>query len=599
MAHAYSTRSEARGSGIPPDRWCSLHIATLPCNKLNTDTIAAINSYGDSVSIPRGRAALLFKDLKIVQAEQRANHGGCANSVSGTSVTVVDLQEAMYALFDLKTHRLVKKGDTAALVPLYYAEEGNKICTGQCSAQWVGCGDPFKLAYHEHNSTLMYMQAIQSVIWELANESSKARVTELAERVSLLVQAARAFFTANPAAAKVIEPLRDADDAIDCLGRSCAFIFFDQPWESETFIRIMEISLKRWRKHIKDNRPGACDFVLNAPYGVYAIALMIDPLRALAQSTKSLRETCDTINTRTMGLITLLAENIGERGPALNKRVLGYLCPSLPVEGVNKLYDYCVEPGNLNTLAPLGAWGLVPEASVPFEFGTTGKVNGRDTKFTTKLKPSGANSFVVTSTQPSEWAPFTLSTPGIYNMRGSVQGAAEAGQGNTVGKTNTAILRFVSGFDVMPAKGKPGEGKGSTGMHYRLTGGRWDYVNSGDTLAVESDFTLTIRRDGSFEVRQNGRCWFELPGPRNLQQEPCCLGLKFMKLTMSYTPLPADVPVVIAQPPAPPPVNAPSSGAVLVQDAPAPDISGLTGVALLKELQKLALADKAKPSPST
>lgn len=622
MAETYAKRTENRGAGITPIEWIRRFVDPLPTTKVNGDTIRGFDASGVACNIPRGHACLLFNNLNVTRQENRSNHGGNAPTVQGTPVKILNIKDAFRTVMGLANHACLPEGGNGrqtknvCLVPLYKPDDSSENVIGQCGATWVGAGDSFKFNYHPHNSALMYMYAIQSTIWALANESKKDRVMELAEQVSYLVQAAHDLFTYQTDCMQIVSPLWEAEDAVDMLNRAISFIFRSLAkdgvtnWSTEDVLRILEISLKRWRKFTDDR---SVDFVTKPIFGIIGIMLMVPALRDMVAGKQILPATVKRINDGTMELATTMAANIELSPGDRNKIFLYKLCTlgdlgSYKKEQIDQLYEYCMRRENLDQLAPLVAWDFIPAMTCPFKFSTSGKVQNKAVKFQSKVKPLGGDAaagYKITSTSPAEWTPLQLHTPGIYTFVGELVGGASVGQGSTQGKTDTAIIRFTTGDDAMPPKGRPIEGISTAGMHYHLVPAtnKWDFVNIGRVLDPLKTFQVTINRDASFAVAHgpagNQTVWYSAPAKRPASDEPLSndhsvmLGFKFLSLTVKFVenkaaPAAAPVPAAAESKPA---ESREEKKDTAESKTPNP-IEGLTGTALLQKLAELKIAEK-------
>lgn len=545
MAEGFGDRSQPRPLvGTPADKWIVKILPGLPVNKLNGELVMAKNKLGMEQEVCLGRCGLLFTKLRTQREENVNNHGGNAACVVGVSSEIVDFGESFEAMLLKKPHSVSHSGNVCA-VPLFHSNPGSDVSAGsagdtsqttvmkQCAAQWQGGGNPYKVDSTPDNNhaALMYMYSIQSLVWEIATEQSKQKVHGLAEKLVLLVRAAKAYFVSDPVAFKTVQALEDADDALDMLNRSLAFVFFDHFWDTETFLRIVEVSLKRWAKHYSP------DFVSHPALGINCICLMVSPLRDLVRGKSSVAQCCDTINTRTLGLAQLMQDYITERGHTLNKRILGYLCAEFPVEQTGRLYDYCIQQCNADLLAPLVSMGLLPEVEMPFKSTVSGTVNGHHTKVTSKFRPLSEGKLILTSTLASEWTPLALKSYGVYHFEPTLVGAARAGTGNTLGDTNVAVVRFTSGYDVLPNKVS---GISSAGMFYTSSFDRngvckWMYSSIHKSLSLAKPFTVNLT-EREVTISQRGEMWFSMHHNfANLETNPLMVGFKFLRFVVSFT----------------------------------------------------------------
>ena len=533
----FAKRTEARSGGITVKNWVDANIMPL--------------------SATQGKG-ILFDNMFIQKGENRRNFGGNAPIIMGSPFKYTQAMDYFSFWFD-NTNR----DNGTCFVPTGIAGPDCDNMFSQCGAQWISAGILDSTAYNEQYVALMYTCAIQSVIWTLVNEEKKDAIAKWIGMAIDLCNAAKAYFKYKPLVFSIIEPLREAEDAIDMLSRAIAFIFFDDNWTIEELLRILEVSLKRWV-----HNSNKIDFVTNPILGIIGIVLVVPTLRDLVRGKKSTETVAKILNENFMYLMKILANNIIKKGIELNKLFLFELCQlgdlaTITRINTDKLYDFCVNINNANILAPLAEWKLIALTSLPFDIILTGKADGKPiiTKSKFRQITDDNNAFKLSSTAPSEWAPVQLLTTGIYHFKGKQVGDSTLGIGNTQGKTNTCLVRFTTGDDVIPHKPAPIQGMSSAGMLYREKFGRWDYENINKTLNALEDFKLTIMENGSFSVEQNDKLWYEFK--RNEFNTPVMVGFKFLEFTVTF-----------------------KSFAVLPEE----DLNSLTGLALMKRLATMKLS---------
>jgi len=534
---SYAQRTQFRNGGIPLAQWIENFIRPL--------------------SETEGKG-ILFNNLVLKKAENRANYYGNAPVVEGTPFT--EMQAINYFEDSINNQN-------TCFVPTSLANEKTNAMFSQCGATWVGQGRPFDVGYNDQYITLMYLGAIQSAIWTLVNEEKVSEVSKWINMVIDLCHAAKSYFKYNKKAFAIVEPLRESEDAIDMFGRAIAFIFFEDNWTTEELLRILEVSLKRWYRNTTEP-----DFVINPIFEIIGIILAVPILRELIRGNKTTDNATNELNEKTMYLMKVMAENITKQGPELNKIFLYELTQQSDLkhisnENIIKLYDWCLDANHLTELAPLSDWGLVLPTVLPFNTINSGKVDTNYITTKSKFRNIDNENFKLSSTAPSDWTPVQLLTPGIYKFNGKQVGDASIGQGNTNRKTNTSLIRFTTGDDVLPRKGTPIEGMSSAGMHYSQKNGIWDFRNIGKPLDVLCEFTVTIKKDGSFSIVQDGNTWYEVK--RANFDTPVMIGFKFLEFIVSYNEL---------------------------QNDPVPDVgddmAGLTGIALMKRLAAMKLGSQ-------
>ena len=557
MAEGFSERSQLRGlTGITADKWIQKYVANLPTTGKNSGQTTATTKYGNKHDFPLGKCALLFTDLKIQRPENPDNHGGNATCVVGKVSEVVEIEEACFSMLLGKSHTLIPYKDptqnNTTIVPLFLCDAtdaNQEAVLSQFGAQWQACGHPYKLDSSKQDSiVLMYMYSIQSIVWEIATTTSKAIMESLLGKLLLVAASAKSFFIAFPEAYKIVQALEDAEDALDMLNRSLAFLFSDKSWNTETFVRIVEVSLKRYLRRVCRAMPASSfpnnggvgvDMVAEPPIGIYCICLMVQPLRDLVLYKSSVKDCIYKIDTQMSGLAQIIQNNHPERGKIMNKNILCYLCPNFTVAQLSDLYDYCLIPSSIDVLAPIAKMGFVPEIDVPFRYDVMGRVNGHPTKVTSRVS-LGEAGWRVTSSLASEWTPLVLKSYGTYHFTPTVVGTAKGGIGNTKGDTNTAVVRFTTGYDVLP---KDRMGISSAGMLYSETKNsygvkKWNYKNLHQAISLEDPFELIIREGGIVLHQGSWKEWHAFKMDlSDLDANPLMVGFKFLRFVLKYTPL--------------------------------------------------------------
>lgn len=573
MVERFSQRTVRQDGGIPPEEWIRKYVVngTLA----GEEKVSVVRANGKTESVPRRLAAIVFRDLKTVRDEDRSNRGGAPAVTATPQVALVHLHDGMRAQWGIEGAAYVNgeviKDDV--VIPLGFpTSASDQIVFMQCGRLWVSKGAN-NLSMTNDNVVNTFMPALQSIVWTISNDISQRVQCKRFEALVLFAGTVNAYFTQYPEAFKIVEPLRDDDRARDSLQRALAFIFFDEPWSKEELLRLVEIMLKRHRRH----NPGTPDFITQPIAGIIGCLIVVPLLHRLLHRVCSVEAAVKELNEKTEDLVRLMCDHIRDVDvEQRNKLILARLvdsCPDLKLktDDVGKLYGYCMDMKNFEQLAPFDSWGLLPVVNPPFNIITSGfTINGSKTNTVVKVKrkeKEGAPAdtmFEVIPSAPSEWNAFALSTEGTYKLRVSLIGPAEQAKGNSLGVVNAANLRFTSGTEILPTDR---EGKSSAGMHHRQNRyGRYGYEKTGETLKLGPDadeIIITIRND---------TCTVSQPNPHHRRPfftydiqhgDPVLIGFKFVKFVIQYEPH-------------------------------HPAIGDLTGAALMSKLRDLALNEKNK-----
>lgn len=569
MVERFSQRTVRQDGGIPPDEWIRKYV--IGGSLAGEEKVLVMRSNGKTETVPRRLAAIVFRDLKTVRDEDRGNRGGAPAVTGSHQVTVVHLHDGMRAQWGLDGSKFVaeevKQGDV--VIPL-----GSPTCAfdrivfQQSARIWVSCGEN-NISMTDQNVANMLMPALQSIVWAISNDVSQKVQCKRFESLVLFTGTVRAYFTTYPDAFKIVEPLREDDRARDSLQRALAFIFFDEPWSKEELLRLLEIMLKRHRRH----NPGTPDFVTQPITGIIGCLIIVPLLHRLVHGRDgtTVDGAVKELNEKTEALVQLMCDHIREVDTEKrNKLILSRLLESrLKTEDVGKLYDYCVDMKNFNELAPFDTSGFVPVVNPPFYIRTEGfTINGSKTNTVVKVKrkekEGSPDSWEVIPSAPSEWNAFALSTEGTYKIRGFLIGPAEQAKGNSLGVVNAANFRFTSGIEILPTNR---EGKSSAGMHHRQNrSGRYGYEKTGESLQIGPDadeIIVTIRNDTCTVSQTNHRRPFFT---YQLEGDIVLIGFKFVKFLIQYHP--ED------------------------QQQQPRGVDDLTGAALYSKLRELALNEK-------
>lgn len=574
----FSRRTEARGDGIPPSRWVDEYLPSGGTGANGNGQVLATMSNGTERLIDVKNACIVFTDPQIMRKENRSNTGN-APAVTGKVIGYADAREAFQARYKIKPHHLFKYGMVSLIVPIFHTNGAKtQNVTMQCGSAWVGAGED-NYGYDAHHVASMYLYSIQSVIWDLMNEKEQKRMVTLADMCTKLISSAKAYFRYDEKSFEIIEPLKDCEDAIDMLNRAVAFIFFEDKWSKLDLLRILEISLKKWKKYNADK-----DFVTEPILGIYGILIAVPILRDFSNGLLNDEKSVKTINDRLMKMLQVTTENIGQRGENLNKIIWFELCKLSSVLNLKRaqsdlFYDFCMVKKNFHKFAPFEDWKVVEKPVIPFEAGLDGFRSGRHPAMVSKLvvhdREGKEPTYRVTSTNPAKWAGFGLKTAGKYNFTGKPVSGANFAEGNSQGQQRVCNCRFLLGTDVLP---NVGEGKSSAGMLREQVHGTWTYTNTYETLDLRN-FEIKIDPNGSFEISQFGRRWYQR---EQTDFKQCVLiGYKFLDFQIEFEPIGEKDHVVEEIEPG-------ADESI--------DLNGLTPSALLQTLAKIALKERQETS---
>jgi hypothetical protein len=588
MAEQFSSRTVISTGGLSPLEWIQRYVTNGTF--VGETKVAITRMDGKKDFLPLKQVGMVFRDLKLRNKESKGNRGGAPSVMATPMIDLVSLEHGFLATDGLMEHTCVKRKDI--IIPIGFPTSvKDQVVFQQCAREWVSCGAN-NINMHDHHVANMLMSALQCTLWEISNDVSQKVQCLRFDNLVLLVNATNAYFSRYPEAFKVVAPLRDADSARDMLARALAFIFFDEKWNKEELLRILEIMLKRYNKFQHKEGQKEADFITKPIPGIIGCLLVIPLLRYMLKDGVKAEETVKELNAKTEALVLHMCENIKiEKVEERNKSILYKLVQfsdlkdCVSVEQLGKLYDFCMDRKNHETYAPLSSWGLVKETTLPFDFVSTGfciggKLSGTVVKIKAREGKEGdpAEYFDVMPSSPADWNAFGLTTPGIYTIKSVIIGAAEQAIGNSQGKVNVANLRFTSGMDVLP-KGR--EGKSSAGIHYqRLASGKWDYSKTGVCLDLSKEFNVTLKDDICY-VNQ-GSLFYSFPTERH----PAVIGFKFLKFVISYRDFPKSTNEKVELPVA-------KEGNEKKGDAvPAHVVGDLTGIALMNKLRELSLNER-------
>jgi hypothetical protein len=603
MSGTFTNRTEDRNGGVTGDIWITKFIKDLPITGLNSITYDGFDSRRNPIKIPRGKAGLLFGDLVEVKKENRKNHGGSAPVINGTPVGIVRLEDAFQTFYKYKNHVMIPKNSVSSMcvIPLYsVTKDSPKISsaytwdnvTGQCMAQMIASGDPYKVKYTAQINGHGFMCALDSISMLMFSENNTNKLKKLSTYFCLVAQAANDHFICQPESFTVIEPLRDATDTANNLQRALAYIFLKPeenyedektPWDNHAFLDMFAKSLKKWRKFLPTNKKEV-DIVKNPILGIMGIKF-VPILRQLIQNKITLDEAVDIFSDDNIAYLKVLTDNIQKKPRDRNIMFLHFLwnhgnyMKNYDYEMFEKLYEHCIDRDNLNVPTPFEELGFIEKTIVLFKFKTTSKISGRVNTVQSIIKPYYNSKLKIISTNPAEWAGLQLLSIGTYTIIGTLVGGADIGVGQTQGKNSTANIRFTSGEYIMPPKGDRTEGISSAGMKFGPP--YWSYRNIGKSLDPLKEFKITVTPYSVIVYDNNGRLWEtinKMPGLSTM------VGFKFLNLIIKYD---AEVDVVDDVNEA---VNSNSNSNKVVQKNANGDIyGGLTGVALIKKLAELSM----------
>lgn len=589
MVEQFTRRTVRQEGGIQPDEWIRRYIIGGALS--GEEPVNVIRANGKTETVPRREAAIVFSDLETKREERRGNRGGAPAVTATPQVSLVHLVDGMRATCGLEPKFVngeVKRRDV--VIPLGRpTSSADHAVFLQCAREWVSAGAN-DIQSTDQEVANMFMSALQSMVWAISNDVSQKVQCKRFEALILFADTIAAYFARYPDAFKVIEPLRDADRARDSLQRALAFIFFEEPWSKEEGWRLLEIMLKRHRRH---NQPNPPDFVTQPIAGIIGCLILVPLLHRLIHRQLTVSTAVKDANEKTEQLVQLMCDHIRDVDvDKRNKIILFKLaesCEKLDFrmdmkkgdgdDSTGKLYDFCMDMKNYDELAPFHTWGLVPIVTPPFNVICTGfTINGNKShtvvKVKRKEKEGGPDRYEISPSAPSDWNAFGLSTEGEYKLRALVMGAAEQAKGNSLGMVNAANLRFTSGMEILPTDR---EGKSSAGMHHcQNRYGRFGYEKTGKTLNLgsdEKDIIITIR-NGTCTVAQNGPFFTFSTGG-----DPVLIGFKNLKFLIQFTPA-AD----------PLHTDDRKDDGKIAGEA----IGDVTGAALMAKLRELAVNEKGK-----
>lgn len=600
MAIAFAQRTTERSNdGISPSIWNEKNVKNI--DSTGSELVTVKTKLGD-MKMESKHVSILFSNPEVLIKEKKGAFMGNAPGVIGTPVGYVPSYDINMSIDNLDTHPWIERGPDGKpkkylLAPIFirggYKSESVIL---QYGSQWVGAGNPYAIEGHPHNNGLMYIYSIQSLIWTLAKEQDMSNCMKWLDMIVRLCKSASAYFAINEEAFKIITPLRTTEEAMDMLNRSIAFIFFKDPADTKDVVRIVEKSLKRWRK-----RNTVLDFLADPITGIIAMLLYVPSLHNMIHNGVDEKKTMHIINDKMISFVRTITDNIDKRGSELNKVMLFNLFElhgetKITNEQSNMLYDFCMDTKNARTMAPLDDWKVIDKVELPITIKTTGfKINGQKNITTTKIEslPSdieGGVKCTASSNNPTTWSGIGLSNPGLYSFSPvKTVGASSIGKGKTLGQTNTALFRVLYGNktndDIMPSKGKKYTGKSSAGMLYSEEDGKYDYRQR-DSLDITKPFSLLIKPDGSFEVRDSKQqVWFALTNDeKKVEDAYVLIGYKFLEFDFAYNPVVTELQE-----------HKNEHFKQLKQETPVPEnpLQGLTGMALFNKLTELTKLDKS------
>ena len=135
----------------------------------------------------------------------------------------------------------------------------------------------------------------------------KTRVKELVNYISTVIKCSQNDFK-DPCVSEILEALWDSERDVNMLHRVVSFIFNSSGTNKEAFLRMIEISLKRWRKKNSD-----CDFVTSPPLGIIGIMVIVPIIQRMVSNSISEEKASEEINTATMEIMKTISENISSK----------------------------------------------------------------------------------------------------------------------------------------------------------------------------------------------------------------------------------------------------------------------------------------------
>jgi len=556
MASKFAQYTGSRGEGIYVEEWLKTMADPAIEKGINKDVLVNIKTQNETKQLSANQCAVLFNNPQLNAYQSLNNTQSSGMAIVARPVDFVSFIEAIRISTESNsTYTAITR--PYLIVPIIEFSTDQKLdpdikaLVGQCGAQWIGQGDPFKYEYNQDNCALMFTYSLQSLILAICNEEKQKNSTLYSKMLYHICKSAKSYFAMDNRAFNVIKPLFNNQNAIDMLNRATIINLFSEKGASKRdILGFMEISLKRI---FRRNRWGVNFFKYPSLIsGIFGIIVILPMFRKCFNEKIT---NAKTISAEIKKITLEYAQHFKETKEqkenihSFNKNIIYIMFKlgefEITKEQSDKLYNFCSNLRNFTIPAPFVELGLIK--TVPTDFRLVLTEFYHHNIFTLPVLFTGERDtkiYSIISRDDTKWSAIGLNFEGEYCFIPQIIGNSEQALGNSVREHHKSILRVTTGYDILPNRYSeyPREGLASSGILYSRKNGIWCYsernlVNDhvvhyqkvNNILDLTKSFTLRILKN-TFSIEQEGNIWYN-----GTFIDHVTLAFKFLSLKFTYT----------------------------------------------------------------
>ena len=543
--------------GINSLEWYNIYIRSNE-NLKGKQLIKIVDKNGDFKMIKQKDVAIIFKNFLIHRegTNEYNYYDICtfgsigSNSVTAEPFELVSLKEAWLPCItnsQKKNHFLTKNRNGVYLCqPLCLFDENSddtniiksRVLIEQCSRFWLSAGNNNIDMDLQHTSN-MYISQQSSIVYDMFNKLLSKKILddygEIKKYLYILklhFDSFKSFANLFPEILKPIQALSDSEYTCDVLQKMVASTILNQRLETDQYIRLLELALKRFFKRFSNQE----FFTKQHIPGITVILIFTPIYKKIIHNNDDILKTCETISILINHFMDSVPEEILKRGFDINdpddvNKIYIYECikkselrNDLDFNQVSKLYDFCKE--EKNRLEEFDLETILPKFETEFSFNTE-NIKIRAHKLLNKCKiryNKDPNSFVLIAKNPADWTGIILESPGRYILKPSIVGYATQGINNTRKEHMIAVVSFTTGNNILPTN------------KYQITSSGEIMINSDRSIY---NYLRILDLTKQFEIELDGKNYTVFQDNKifcknTYTRRKFLMGFKFLKFTLEY-----------------------------------------------------------------
>ena len=543
--------------GIDPFKWFKIYYKDNKC-RIGEDDIKIINKDGDQTTEKLKNVAILFKDLTLQRTgETNFNfYDLCSfssvgsNYASAIPVALVSCPETWneaYMHQERQNHVLTsgfKKIGLSQPVCLFDKNCNedeyirNQMLLEQCARFWVSGGrnDIDNDLQHVSNMYICQQTSLIYYTFEQILKQSFGNRTEIVENgikpyFTMIYLHMRSMYSAidlYEEIKKPMEALADAEFSCDVFQRTVCAITMDRELHVEDYIKMLELTLKRYIKRFNKLK----NFMKHNVPGITAILIFSPLYRKLCREEVSLDQFISqfiNIYNQFYNKIQNDSENLKDNTD-IAKHYIFDLCSYSEIDGnisyknISDLVDFCKDPKNRLKSFPID--GLVKPPQTDFEFSIDDlKIRSHKLLNVCRIREEKGRTVLIAK-NPADWSGIILKSGGSYKFTPTVLGVAKEGRFNTRKDHMTAVVSFTIGNNILP----------NYKYHVSSAGEILTSINKsinsyGQTLDLKKPFTLIVKQK-NFTVEQDNKIFYT----GETKKYKVLVTFKYVKLMVEFKP---------------------------------------------------------------